>query len=176
MWPPGLLILSPALKRWGALRRQGLCSHLAHLWASADFAPLSQVLGTPPGSTGYVATHPSCGPLLILSPALSLLLLLHPSRCIRETGIVLNLFRPHYWATNKTPNLWYMHFEGFGFCLHTLECRVRGRPHPNTDTWLFQNWRHEVDVEEVLTTTLPNEPVSNDEELDVLSNTLLASP
>ena len=33
-----------------------------------------------------------------------------------------------------------------------------------------------VDVEEVLTATLPNKPVSSDEELDVLSNPLLASP
>ena len=30
--------------------------------------------------------------------------------------------------------------------------------------------------QEVLTATLPNEPVSGDEELDVLSNPLLASP
>ena len=69
-----------------------------------------------------------------------------------------------------------MHCEGCGFCLHTLECPVRGRAHPNTDKWLFQKWCQEVDVEEVLTATLPNEPVSGDEELDVLSNTLLDSP
>ena len=42
--------------------------------------------------------------------------------------------------------------------------------------WLFQKWSQEVDVEEVLTATLPNEPVSGDEELAVLSNPLLASP
>ena len=69
-----------------------------------------------------------------------------------------------------------MHCEGCGFCLHTLECPVRGRAHPSTDKWLFQKWCQEVDVEEVLTATLPNEPVSGDEELDVLSNPLLASP
>ena len=69
-----------------------------------------------------------------------------------------------------------MHCEGCGFCLHTLECPVRGRAHPNTDKWLFQKWCQEVDVEEVLTATLPNEPPSSDEELDVLSNPLLASP
>ena len=47
---------------------------------------------------------------------------------------------------------------------------VIGRAHPNTDKWLFQKWF------EVLTATLPNEPVSGDEELYVLSNSLLASP
>ena len=36
-----LLMLSPALKRWGSLRRQGLCSHLAHLGTS-DFVPCSK--------------------------------------------------------------------------------------------------------------------------------------
>ena len=39
-----------------------------------------------------------------------------------------------------------------------------------------RNTIQEVDVEEVLTATLPNEPVSGDEELDILSNPLLASP
>ena len=41
-----LLILPPALKRWGPPRRQGLCSHLAHVWATSDFAPRSEALGT----------------------------------------------------------------------------------------------------------------------------------
>ena len=43
--PP--LILTPALKRWGPHMRQGLCSHLAHLWATFDSAPCSQAVGTP---------------------------------------------------------------------------------------------------------------------------------
>ena len=30
---------APALKWWGPPRRQGLCSHLAHLWATFDFVP-----------------------------------------------------------------------------------------------------------------------------------------
>ena len=42
-----LLILPPALKRWGLPRRQGLCSHLAHLWATTDSAPRSEAVGTP---------------------------------------------------------------------------------------------------------------------------------
>ena len=41
-----LLILPPALKRWGPPRRQGLCSHLARLWATSDFAPRSKAVGT----------------------------------------------------------------------------------------------------------------------------------
>ena len=42
-----LLILSPALKRWGPPRRQGLCSHLAHLCATFDSLPYSEAVGTP---------------------------------------------------------------------------------------------------------------------------------
>ena len=42
-----LLILSLGLKRWGPPRRQGLCSHLAHLWANHDFVPRSEVEGMP---------------------------------------------------------------------------------------------------------------------------------
>ena len=40
-------ILSPALKRWGPPRRQGLCSHPAHLWATSDSAPGFEAVGTP---------------------------------------------------------------------------------------------------------------------------------
>ena len=42
-----LLILPLALKRRGSPRRQGLCSHLAHKWATSDFAPRSEAVGTP---------------------------------------------------------------------------------------------------------------------------------
>ena len=42
--PP--LIPHPALKRWGPPRRQGLCSHLAHLWATLDAARYYEVVGT----------------------------------------------------------------------------------------------------------------------------------
>ena len=72
--------------------------------------------------------------------------------------------------------LWCMHCEGCGFCLHTLCCPVRGRAHPNTDKWLFQKWCQEVEVEEVLTATPPGEPLSGEEELDVVSNPPLGSP
>ena len=47
-------------------RRQGLCSHQAHLRATADFAPRFEALGTPPpppppDGTVYVATRPWLG-------------------------------------------------------------------------------------------------------------------
>ena len=42
-----LLILPPALKLWGSHRRQGLCSHCAHLWATSDSAPCSEAVGSP---------------------------------------------------------------------------------------------------------------------------------
>ena len=41
------MILPPAVKQWGPTRREGLCSHLAHLWATADFAPRSEAVGIP---------------------------------------------------------------------------------------------------------------------------------
>ena len=101
-----------------------------------------------------------------------------PMEVHRRNWHCLNLFRPPYVCgqCHKTVYLWCMHCEGCGFCLYTLECPVRGGAHPNTDKWLFQKWCQEVDVEEVLTATLPNEPVSGDEEVDALSNLLLASP
>ena len=101
-----------------------------------------------------------------------------PMEVHRRTWHCLNLFRPPYVCgqCHKTAYLWCMHCEGCGFCLHTLGCPVRGRAHPNMDKWFFQKWCQEVDVEEVLTATLPNEPVSGDKELDVLSNPVLASP
>ena len=42
-----LLILPPAPKGVGSPRRQGLCSHLAHSWATSDPAPRSQAVGIP---------------------------------------------------------------------------------------------------------------------------------
>ena len=42
-----LLIPPPALKRWAPPRRHGLCSHLAHLWATSDSATRSEAVGTP---------------------------------------------------------------------------------------------------------------------------------
>ena len=46
-----------------------LCSHLALLWATSDFAPRSEAVGTPLGGRGYVATLLIGGPPLILPPA-----------------------------------------------------------------------------------------------------------
>ena len=73
-----------------------------------------------------------------------------------------NIFRPPYVCgqCHKTVYLWCMHCEGCGFCLHTLECPVCGRAHPNTDKWFFEKWRQEVDVEDVLTATLPPSPTN----------------
>ena len=43
--PP--LMPRPAQKQWGPPKRQGLCSHLAHLGANSDSAPRSEAVGTP---------------------------------------------------------------------------------------------------------------------------------
>ena len=66
--PP--LMLPPALKHWQPPRRQGSCSDFAHSWATYDSAPRSESVGTPRGGKGYLATLRTCGPLLILPPAL----------------------------------------------------------------------------------------------------------
>ena len=58
-WP--LLIFSPALKRWGSPRRQGLCSQSAHVWATSDFLPCFEVLGTPLMARVMQPTHPLVG-------------------------------------------------------------------------------------------------------------------
>ena len=42
-----LLILPAALKRWEPPRREGLFSHLIHLWAACRFAPRSAAVGIP---------------------------------------------------------------------------------------------------------------------------------
>ena len=63
------LILPAALKRWLPLRRQGLCSQLAHFRATSDCAPVLSG-GDPPGGRGCVATLPNCGPPLVLPAAL----------------------------------------------------------------------------------------------------------
>ena len=41
------LLRFPVLKRWGPPRRQGLCSHLAHLGATSHATPRSEAVGTP---------------------------------------------------------------------------------------------------------------------------------
>ena len=41
------LILCAALRRRASPKRQGLCSHLAHKWATSDFIPRYEVEGIP---------------------------------------------------------------------------------------------------------------------------------
>ena len=53
---------------------------------------------------------------------------------------------------------------------------VCGRSHPNTENCMCQKGCQEVDVEEVLTATVPSASASGDKELHFLSNPLLASP
>ena len=45
-WGPPL-ILPPDLKRLGPPGRQGLCSHLASLWATCDATPRSEAMRVP---------------------------------------------------------------------------------------------------------------------------------
>ena len=63
------MIFLPIMKRWGRPKQQGLCSQSIHLWATSNFVPCSKALGTPPDGNNYVANLPTCGPHLILFPA-----------------------------------------------------------------------------------------------------------
>ena len=47
-----LVILPPAVQQWGSPKRQGLCSHLAHLWATSDSLPPALKRWGPPGRQG----------------------------------------------------------------------------------------------------------------------------
>ena len=64
-----ILILPSPLKLSRPPRRQGLCSHGAHLWATSDLFPRYAAVGTSLGGKGYVGTLPSFGPPPILLPA-----------------------------------------------------------------------------------------------------------
>ena len=59
--PP--LILSLDSRNGGPAKRQGLCSHPAHLWTSSAFVPCCEALG----GGNFVDTQPTCGSLLISS-------------------------------------------------------------------------------------------------------------
>ena len=67
-----LLNLSCAFKRWGSPRRRGLYSHPAHFRGHSRFqSPLSRAgYPPPPASRGCIAKWSTCGPFVILSPAL----------------------------------------------------------------------------------------------------------
>ena len=68
-----------------------LYSTFDHLWATSDLAPRSEAVGIPNGR-GYVATLPTSGPLLILSPALK------GRGSPRRQGLRSHL--AHKWATS----------------------------------------------------------------------------
>ena len=65
------LILSPAPKLWGSLRRQGLCSHQDHMWAISEFVPRSEAVGTLEGAWVMYPLGPLGSPVLMLAPFLS---------------------------------------------------------------------------------------------------------
>ena len=54
-----LLILPPALKWRGSPRWRGLCSHLAHKWATFDSAPRSKAEGLPEAAGVKPAVPPA---------------------------------------------------------------------------------------------------------------------
>ena len=64
------LILS-SCKALGTPEWQGLRSHCAHMWAISDIV-LVQSIGVPRDGRSSLATVPTCGPFLNLSPAQSI--------------------------------------------------------------------------------------------------------
>ena len=89
-----LLILPPPLKLWVPPRREGLCSHLAHLWATSDSFPGYAAVGTSLGDKGYVGTLPTFGPPPILPPARKRWGLPRPQGLCRHLA--------HLWATSDS--------------------------------------------------------------------------
>ena len=61
---------SPTLKLCGIPRQQGLCSHSAQVWATANLLSHSKTLESPQTARVLVANVPSSGPLLTLSRTL----------------------------------------------------------------------------------------------------------
>ena len=57
-----LLILSSAVKCWGAPKQKGLCSQSTHLRATSDFVPCFEALGTP--QMAGLSSEPPPPPLL----------------------------------------------------------------------------------------------------------------
>ena len=53
------MILPPALRRCGSPGWQGLCSHLAHLWATSHFAPGTEAVGIPEAAGAHPHEVPS---------------------------------------------------------------------------------------------------------------------
>ena len=88
-----LLVLSLAQKQRGSPRRQGLCSHLAHLWATFDFVPRSLLFSlgqsrvllivavvlaaAPPPMPPLVRVHP-----LAVVPREALVTMCHRNPCL----------------------------------------------------------------------------------------------
>ena len=64
MQPPGplagpLMILPPFIKQWGHIRRQGLCSHPAHLRATSNSSLCSEAVGPPRARGQALCSHPA---------------------------------------------------------------------------------------------------------------------
>ena len=67
----------------------------------------------------------------------------------------LTFFRPP-WTCGQCEQkvyLWCMHCKGYGFCLTTAECPMRGRIPVVEIGWLYKKWETEVDVRSLLQAT-----------------------
>ena len=127
------LILPPAPKRWGTPRRQGLCSHLAHLRATCDSAPRSE------GSCDRE-------PLSLAEEAKRELARGNAS------SHSMRLYRPPFTCgqCNRAVYLWCIYCDGCIHCLVGVECLARRFKARDEVKWVLRKWEKEVQVESIL--------------------------
>ena len=155
-----LLILPPAVKRWGPRRRQGLCSHLAHLWANSDSVPRSEVeLTSKPLQKGGkkkakrvveydFSIEGSCdGEPLSLAEA---------AKCELARGNAswqsMRLYCPPFTCgqCNRMVYWWCIYCDRCIHCLVGVECLARRFKDRDELKWVLQKWEKEVQVESIL--------------------------
>ena len=163
----------------GIPRRQGLCSHPAHLWATFDSAPRSEAVGTPrrqglcshpahvrelksqanPSKKGSkkkarrVVEADSSSEGSCDGEPLSLAEEV-PRELARGNALwhSMRLYRPPFTRgqCNRAVYLWCIYCDGCIHCLVGMECLARRFKDRDAVKWVLQKWEKEVQVESIL--------------------------